>query len=542
MGLLTNIFFRNGLVHLVYRKDGVREIVTDSYTPYFYVVSSDPQYHCNVISGHPYVISAVIEEKYYGPDPLDAIRVSCNYWQFEQLVKDLRVLDAEFAETGIPHYLKYMHDRKLRFFAGQMEDVVYSGGNDRDADVILGTFGKRYDEPIYLQIERYQDIYHEESESPSEKLMKVMELSRITGAKADDVLRLTPGALNNFLHTRSAWNSNAIMPDKKLFLEKPKTLRELERVDRGGTIFYPRPGIYYNVAKCDFASLYPSIIVKYGISPEGRNIVPEGIREVLETRLHLKKMMNTENDPRKKRIFSIRQRALKNILVTCFGYLGFKNFIFSNVECKEEVVMRGRMIMEETKHIAESFGLDVIYGIVDSVFVCGQGDFVSFAEDVSRRIGIVLELDCIFDYIAFPEAENGSGIANKYYGITGSGIEARGISMRHSDAPRFIKRFQERVILDLRNHAAIFRSEMEMIEQNPMEDFAITKRIRREIYHSNPPHVVASRFQEKSGSVTFVYTSRGPRPIAVAQEIDYPKYRELLRRSYDELIRGIFNY
>ncbi len=32
-------------------------------------------------------------------------------------------------------------------------------------------------------------------------------------------------------------------------------------------IFQPAPGVYENVHELDFTSLYPSIIVNYGLSP-----------------------------------------------------------------------------------------------------------------------------------------------------------------------------------------------------------------------------------------------------------------------------------
>ena len=53
--------------------------------------------------------------------------------------------------------------------------------------------------------------------------------------------------------------------------------------------------------------------------------------------------------------------------------------------------------------------------------------YQEFVKRISDRIGIGLELDCVFRKFAFPAARGGGWVANKYYGITTGGeIEARG--------------------------------------------------------------------------------------------------------------------
>jgi DNA polymerase, archaea type len=45
-------------------------------------------------------------------------------------------------------------------------------------------------------------------------------------------------------------------------------ISEPRAADKGGMIFQPEPGVYEMVHQIDFTSLYPSIIVKYNLSPE----------------------------------------------------------------------------------------------------------------------------------------------------------------------------------------------------------------------------------------------------------------------------------
>lgn len=494
-------------------------------------------------------------------------------------------------------------------------DVLFSYGGDRSLgglkEAVRSDYGLMLPGCIHIDIKRdiSIDIYSEDHgirhgsgllrnllDVGGRRMLRIIELCRMTGARPELLSRVSPGMLNTYLHKRAARKKGYVIPDRKRLIERPKSLRLLNIMDKGGLIFYPEPGIYPDVAKFDFASMYPNIIVRYNISPETFNcgccdgigrgrpvpeagwhtcgrrtgIIPEGIRPVLDARLRLKRMMKRERDPEKKKALDIRQRALKNILVCCFGYLGFRNFIFSNVECKESVMLHGRQILLRTKEIAESLGLDVVYGITDSIFV-KNGDpesYRRFSEAVTRETGIELEHDRTFKAICFPCSDDGSGVANKYYGITHDGeLECRGIDMRHSDAPLILKDFQEhatRALLagdwPLERLDENFGNASKLLEcykrlvinrQLPLHAYAITMALRRPLdsYVSNAPHVAAGRLMpemkpdgRRHRHVTYVYSVNGPVPMDNAdhESIDVQKYVQLLERSLEELARGIW--
>jgi hypothetical protein len=56
------------------------------------------------------------------------------------------------------------------------------------------------------------------------------------------------------------------LPFGKRDPERLRGISELKASDKGGMIFQPAPGVYENVHELDFTSLYPSIIVNYGLS------------------------------------------------------------------------------------------------------------------------------------------------------------------------------------------------------------------------------------------------------------------------------------
>ncbi|MBI4281083.1 hypothetical protein HY628_02720 [Candidatus Uhrbacteria bacterium] len=443
---------------------------------------------------------------------------------------------------------------------------------------------KDYTRDIYADDPQYNRLPPPEYllELGRERWLRVVELSWMTGVRPDVVSRIAPGRLNTFLHSEAAKKNDILIPDLKALSEQPKTLRELLQLDKGGTIFYPEPGIYRNVAKLDFSSMYPSIIVNYNLSPETLNcsccpqgeavpgapwhlcrkrigVIPKGIHKVLERRLELKHAMKAEKDPARKRELDLRQRALKNILVTCFGYLGFNNFVFSNVECKEAVMLYGRHILEQTKLLAEEHGLDVIYGIVDSVFTQG-GDaqtVKAFAAEVQEKTGIELALDASFKAIVFPAGAQGGRVANRYYGLTTDGeIEARGICVRRSDSPPIVKKFQEKCIRLLLEEGDFYQNYQKCFDLLETEyrairagaydlaDFVVVRQIRKSIdaYKVSLAHVEAyKKAPNPHGYVEFVYTIEGPTPRAMARRelIDARHYVYLMRKSLSELRNGL---
>jgi len=627
-GCLLDVRMGNDKAKLFFKTENCKLETEHPYVPYFYAIAENVEEAAHMISQHPLVHECRIEEKIRSlisrkREPVIRIGTK-SICSFRKVIKDMGKVPGitELAETRIPHYLRFMLDNDLKFFHAydaQLRQVkarmpklniaaisrnmvaaengassalssmkdLYGFIGEQSIDAIV-SIGLKLDIPglIHIDLKRDMgfDIYSEEialSESTDfllsfgrVRLMRIIELSSMTGARPDIVSSVTPGKLNTFLHIASAKQNNYLVPDTKKSMERPKSLNMLRIMDKGGLIFYPEPGVYQEVAKCDFASMYPNIIVNFNISPEmmhcnhddchvvpesgwrickrKKGIIPQGIEKVLRRRLELKKLMKKENDPDRKRVYELKQRALKNILVVSFGYLGYSNFIFSNVECKECVMLYGREILLRTKEMAEECGLDVIYGIVDSVFVRGgsKGQYEEFVKRASDEIGIDLELDCIFSSIAFPAADDSAGIANKYYGITHEGkLECRGIALRHSDAPPVIKEFQEAAIRNIlmgTSAEGTYRQyEERILSKKPdLEDFAITKSLRRhpDEYVVDAPHVVAFRKQpNEEGIASYVFTRRGPLPVELGSkaELDVERYLKILERSQNELVKGI---
>ncbi|MGB9176509.1 MAG: type B DNA-directed DNA polymerase, partial [Methanoregula sp.] len=238
--------------------------------------------------------------------------------------------------------------------------------------------------------------------------------ARLSGLSPNLASRFTPGTLISSYEIYEAVRRGIMVPFRKADVERVRKFADIQAADRGGMMFQPVAGVYGNVDEIDFLSMYPSIIVKFNLSPEifGHTDCKGFLASVLEPVVTLR----GETKKRKKtgsRYASI-DSMLKWMLVTCFGYTGYKNAKFGRIEVHEEITRRSREILIETKDIAESMGFSVLHGIVDCLWV--QGTAVNdLCAEVNRKTGLFVENEH-FDWIVFLPLNDGFGAYNRYYG------------------------------------------------------------------------------------------------------------------------------
>jgi len=138
--------------------------------------------------------------------------------------------------------------------------------------------------------------------------------------------------------------------------------------------------------------------------------------------------------------------ALANGVLThnCFGYTGYKNARFGRIECHESITAYGREILLQASEMAEAHGFEVLHGIVDSLWLKGDGNPDKFCEHVSGHIGIPLEPEGVYKWLVFlPDRSHGLGVLNRYYGLFEDGkFKLRGIELRRHDTTGIVRDMQ----------------------------------------------------------------------------------------------------
>jgi len=234
-------------------------------------------------------------------------------------------------------------------------------------------------------------------------------------------------------------------------------------------------------------SFYPSIIVNYNLSPETldgadkRGFLGTVIEPLLDLRLETKKLNKV--DPRYKSLDSV----LKWMLVTCFGYTGYKNAKFGRIEVHESITSISRELLIKTKQIAEDMDLEVLHGIVDCLWVKG-GDASLFKVKVEAATGIRTELDP-YDWIVFLPLADGFGAYNRYFGRLSNGkLKVRGVAARRRDTPEYVRRMQMEVFEKMGEARGV--EELRRIKPQVLE---IVKSYHRGLDKADPSKMVIHR-------------------------------------------------
>jgi len=385
-------------------------------------------------------------------------------------------------------------------------------------------------------------------------LKGILFTSRLTGLSANLTSRFTPGTLISSYEVYEALRRGIAVPFRKRDAEKPRRIEELRKNDKGGLILQPEPGVYDNVSQIDFTSMYPAIIVNYNLSPESIGNGKKGflstiLEPLLELRIKTKRMKKANPD-----IAGI-DTALKWMLVTCFGYTGFKNAKFGSISVHERITAIGREILLKSIRMAEGSGAEVIHAMVDSIFVRNSNG--SLRERIERETGLLAEEDR-YHWVVFLPKNDGFGAPARYYGLLESGeMKLRGVMARRRDTPEFIRRVQLEMFDLLREARTIealgeLESELNRIyrrylvamrQANP-DEFFIRKRISRISYSKNTIEAVAVRELKRLGvklspgmEIEYVVVDFDRKIVSVRnpEAVDLDYYTKLLYKAYKEV-------
>ncbi|GAB3686335.1 type B DNA-directed DNA polymerase [Salinarchaeum chitinilyticum] len=234
-------------------------------------------------------------------------------------------------------------------------------------------------------------------------------------------------------------------PWQKRQTEDWKSLETLHASDRGGFTFQPEPGVYEDVHELDFASLYPNVICEYDVSPDtvccdccDGDDVPEldysicehrdgflgaVLAPLITDRRRAKRAvaaLGPGNDARDEQAAVVE--AIKWVLVSCFGYQGYRHAKFGRIETHEAINAYAREIMLTAKEHLEDAGWRIVHGIVDSVWVTAapdreQAPIQEVAATITDEVDIRLEYEGRFDWVAFCPRKRASGAAlMRYFG------------------------------------------------------------------------------------------------------------------------------
>ena len=310
------------------------------------------------------------------------------------------------------------------------------------------------------------------------------ELSRMIRLPLDDITRMGRGKQVDWLLLSEAFKLKELAPNP----------REKGESYEGAFVLEPARGLHENVVCLDFASMYPSIMISFNISPDTLTFYgddcyvapevghrfrkkPDGffkkiLKMLIEKRKEIKKIMKEidYNSPEYK-LLDIKQATLKVLTNSFYGYTGWNLARWYCRECAEATTAWGRHFIKKSVEIAKNMGFQVLYGDTDSIFIKKDNYEVDrlkkevkrLIAELSQELPIQIEVDEFYKTVFFVEKK-------RYAGYTQDGrIIVKGLEVRRGDWCELAKNVQRDVISII------------LKERNPEKAVEYVKKIVEEI-------------------------------------------------------------
>jgi DNA polymerase-2 len=430
-------------------------------------------------------------------------------------------------------------------------------------------------------------------------LVGLVEVARTCRVPLDTAARASIGRIMTSIEFYHAYRDNILIPWKPTLAERFKSAWDLMVGDRGGFIFEPKVGVHDSIGEIDFTSLYPMLMFKKNISaetigcdccPDSKLRVPELDYNICEKRIGLipksldlllhkrsryKELKKSAHD--NKEIYDAKQTALKWILVSAFGYMGFRNAKFGRIDAHMAVCAFARKTLFDAVRIAENNAYEIVHGIVDSLWLkkrnASEEDYIELCSQIKNETGLPISFEGIYKWIAFLPSKMYAGlpVINRYFGVFRKGeIKMRGIEARKHDTPEFIRKCQMELLKVLSKYSnsmevkqnldeaiAVLAKHVRLLEdrQVPIEDLTIHKQLSKKAsdYKKDILQAIVSKQLTNHGreldagqSISFIITdfyNENPEKRALHidllgkdSEYDVRKYSEMLIDSANSIL------
>ncbi|CAK7892719.1 DNA polymerase alpha catalytic subunit A [[Candida] anglica] len=412
------------------------------------------------------------------------------------------------------------------------------------------------------------------------------QLTNLAGNAWSHTLSGTRAGRNEYILLHEFTRQNYVVPDKESKFPKNANNQQQAKLEtsdedattatsnkkpkfQGGLVFEPEKGLHKNyVLVMDFNSLYPSIIQEFNICfttverdnfnrtldedrdmpllpdvDSSQGVLPRLLNTLVSRRREVKKLLkDPKNTPAERVQYDIKQQALKLTANSMYGCLGYVNSRFYAKPLAMMVTNKGREILMDTRQLAESIGLRVVYGDTDSVMIDTGADNLQdaikigeeFKVQVNERYKLLeIDIDNVFKRLLLHAKKKYAAlnaIIDRKTGKEISILEVKGLDMRRREYCQLSKDIStfvlEKILSDIDPEQALgevydYLEEMtKKIKENtiPVDRFKINTRLSKDPKNypngkTMPPVRVALRLREqgkviKAGSViTFIITA-----------------------------------
>lgn len=398
----------------------------------------------------------------------------------------------------------------------------------------------------------------------------VNEISKLIYSPIFDTLRTSAGQMIEKLFLYNSFKKNILIEDRP---DKEIISRRYEYSFTGAFVKDPLVGLHENIAVVDFRSYHISILMAYNISPETINIpskenheilgyavskdkkgfVPELLENFLSLRVSIKnKMKNYPKDSQEYKSLYAKQFALKILLASTYGYMGFSGARWYCRPCLEIMYHLVRTKIQETIETFQNIGYTVIYGDTDSAFLKFE-DKEKLSKDIkelNKKLpeSMSLEIEDFFKSGLFVMSRDKTKGAKKKYALLSENgsLKIKGFEFVRRDWCILVKETQKELFnilleeRDVKKAVDFVRGIILSLERKeiPIEKLVIQSFIHKSLknYKSVNPAMSALLFAKKNGEkikekdlIEYIITNHPSRNISEKARL----YKEGLSLDYD---------
>jgi DNA polymerase, archaea type len=193
-------------------------------------------------------------------------------------------------------------------------------------------------------------------------------------------------------------------------------------------------GVARDVWHCDVTSLYPSVMLQFGLLPESDTAgVFRGMLTDLRTfRYEAKRQMRDATTEAERRHFSALQNTFKILINSFYGYLGFAQGHFADFDAAAAVTAKGRELLRGMVEWLRSAGSHVIEIDTDGIYFQPPAGTVAGTLDEGIRAvlpeGIEVEFDAQYVAMFSYKAKNYALLgADGHVTLKGAALKSRGM-------------------------------------------------------------------------------------------------------------------
>ena len=340
--------------------------------------------------------------------------------------------------------------------------------------------------------------------------------------------------------------------------------------DPGGHVIQPEPGLYRHVLVFDFESLDPSLIRTFEIDPLGYRPKPESGEDLIvapngasfRRQTGVLSQLLAELLPRRKAAKAsgdeVTSHAIKILMNSFYGVLGTPACRFHAPQLAGAITSFGRTLLQWSKQRLESYGVQVIYGDTDSLFVLSSREqpqeALALGQDLAKTLNsdlathiqatwrveshLKLQFETLYRKLHIPTTRQGeTGARKRYVGLVGEGDSERlvftGMEVVRRDWTELAREVQKELYRRLFSEQRLddyLKQVVDDVRRAHLDDQLIYhKALRKDLsdYSHNPPHVAAARKMERRSGrlISYYMTHNGPEPIQKLESpIDHEHY------------------